>query len=383
MGRRILISGAGIAGLTLAYWLKKRGFSPTIIEKHPCIRGGGYKVDVRGTALEVAKRMGIYHDLLDANVNLIRSKWIFSDQKVIECDGALLGYSSEGEIEINRWDLAHIISKKIGEIEVVYGDSVTKIEEKVVYFEHMEPREFDIIVGADGQYSHVRRLVFGGDVKFLKKYGIQFCVFPIANIFELERCESVYFDSGKLATAYAVRDHSYACLAFQSDQEPLSIENTKRVFENEFQGLGWQVPLLLSYMKKSDACYFSSIAQVRMPSWSQGRIVLIGDAAHSVQSMGTSLAMVGAYVLAREIAEMKGDYIRAFEQYEKAMRKLVEASQKLAEAHQTAFRHSSLRMKIELYCMRIFPKKIIQYFIEKEKRKMKEIANSMRLEAVK
>lgn len=378
--KRILISGAGIAGFTLAYWLRQRGFSPTIIEKHPYVRGGGYKVDVRGTALEVAKRMGIYQDLLEANVNLVRSKFVSSDQKVFEFDGDILGHSSEGEIEINRWDLAQILSKKVGEIEIIYGDSITNIDGKVVHFEQMEPREFDIVIGADGQYSNVRRLVFGEDSKFLRRYGIQFCVFPIPNMFELERCEIVYFDSGKLATAYAVGNHSYACLAFKSEDEVLSVDNLKALFENEFQGLGWEVPLLVSLMKESNDCYFNSIAQVRMPCWSKGRVALIGDAAHSVQAMGTSLAMIGAYVLAREIDESNGDYALAFESYEKAMRNLVEASQDLAENNQQAFTQSSIRMKIQLYLMRILPKRIIQYFNEKEKKQMKDVANSLTLE---
>lgn len=378
--KRILISGAGIAGFTLAYWLKQRGFSPTIIEKHPYVRGGGYKVDVRGTALEVAKRMGIYQDLLEANVNLVSSKFVSSDQKVFEFDGDILGHSSEGEIEINRWDLAQILSKKVGEIEIIYGDSITSIDGKMIHFEQREPREFDIVVGADGQYSNVRRLAFGEDETFLKRYGIQFCVFPIPNIFELERCEIVYFDSGKLATAYAVENHSYACLAFKSEDEALSVDNLKAIFENEFQGLGWEVPLLVSLMKESNDCYFNSIAQVRMPFWSKGRVALIGDAAHSVQAMGTSLAMIGAYVLAREIDESNGDYALAFESYEKAMRNLVEASQELAENNQQAFTQSSIRMKIQLYLMRILPKRIIQYFNEKGKKQMKDVANRLTLE---
>lgn len=380
--KRILISGAGIAGFTLAYWLKQRGFFPTIIERHPYVRGGGYKVDVRGTALEVAKRMGIYQDLLEANVNLVKSKFVSSDKKVFEFDGDILGHSSEGEIEINRWDLAQILSEKVGEIEIIYGDSITNVEEKVVYFEQMEPREFDIVVGADGQYSNVRRLVFGEDSKFLRRYGIQFCVFPIPNIFELERCEIVYFDKGKLATAYAVGNHSYACLAFKSEEEELPLDNLKAAFENEFQGLDWEIPLLLSLMKESNDCYFNSIAQVRMPCWSKERVALIGDAAHSVQAMGTSLAMIGAYVLAREIDESNGDYTFAFDKYEKTMRNLVEASQDLAETNQQAFTQSSMRMKIQLYLMKILPKRIIQYFTEKGKKQMKEVANSLTLEPI-
>lgn len=380
--KRILISGAGIAGFTLAYWLKQRGFSPTIIEKHPYVRGGGYKVDVRGTALEVAKRMGIYQDLLEANVNLVCSKFITSGQKVFDFDGGLLGHSSEGEIEINRWDLAQILSKKAGEIEITYGDSITGINGKMVHFEQMEPREFDIVVGADGQYSNVRRLVFGEDSAFLKRYGIQFCVFPIPNIFELDRCEIVYFDRGKLATAYAVGDHSYACLAFKSEEETLPIDNLQDVFEKQFQGLDWEVPRLVSFMKKSKECYFNSIAQVRMPCWFQGPVVLIGDAAHSVQAMGTSLAMVGAYVLAQKIDESNGDFTLAFEKYEKSMRKFVEAAQDLAESNQQAFTESSLRMKFQLYLMKILPKKIIQYFNDRRKKQMREIANGLALEPI-
>ncbi len=370
---KILISGAGIAGYTLAYWLKQRGFSPTIVEKYSYVRGGGYKVDVRGTALEVAKRMGIYQDLLDANVNIISSKFVSSDQRVFEFDGDILGHSSEGEIEINRWDLAQILSKKVGEIEVIYGDSITNIDGKMVHFEKMSSREFDIVVGADGQYSNVRRLVFGRDAAFLKRYGIQFCVFPIPNIFELERSEIVYFDKGKLVTAYAVGSHSYACLAYKSEEEGFH--------ETEFQGLGWQIPRLVALMKESDQCYFNSIAQVRMPHWSKGHVVLIGDAAHSVQAMGTSLAMLGAYILAREIERSNGDHLFAFNEYEKTMRGVVEASQKLAEANQEAFKESTFTMKCKLYLMKMMPKKIIQFFNEKGKREMKKVAHLLTLES--
>jgi 2-polyprenyl-6-methoxyphenol hydroxylase-like FAD-dependent oxidoreductase len=380
--KRILISGAGIAGFTLAYWLKQRGFSPTIIERCPYERVGGYKVDVRGTALEVARRMGIYQELLEANVNLVRSKIVSSDHKVFEFDGDILGLSSEGEIEVNRWNLVQILSKKIGKVEIIYGDSITKIDEKIVYFEKTAPREFDIVIGADGQYSNVRRLAFGDDSKYLRRYGIQFCVFPIPNIFELERSEIVYFDKGKLATAYAVGNHSYACLAFKSEDETLPLDNLKAVFEEKFQGLEWEIPRLISLMKESNDSYFNSIVQVRMPCWSNGRVALIGDAAHSVQGMGTSLSMVGAYILAREIEEANGDHALAFDEYEKTMKGYVEAAQALAEANQQAFMESSMRMKFQLYLMKILPKKFIQYFTEKRRKQMKEVANGLILEPI-
>jgi len=379
---RILISGAGISGFTLAYWLKKRGFSPTIIERHPNLREGGYKVDVRGTALEVAKRMGIYQDLIDVNVNLKRSKLVTPSFKVFEFEGDILGHCSEGDIEVNRWDLTQILSKAVGEMEIIYDDSITKIEE-MVYFEKMEPREFDLVIGADGLHSNVRRLAFGEDAKFLRRYGIHFCVFPISNIFNLERSEIVYFDKGKLIAAYAINNHSYACLAFKSKEEVLASENLKAAFEKEYNHLGWEIPRLISAMNSADDCYFNSIAQVRMPIWSKGRVVLIGDAAHAASAMGTSLSMVGAYVLAREIEESKGDYGIAFDKYEKSIRSFVEDAQDLVESnHQlVAEEDSSMRMMFQLYLMKVLPKKFIQFITKRGREQMRKVANALILES--
>ncbi len=378
--RKILISGAGIAGCTLAYFLKKRGFSPLIIEKCPFERAGGYKVDIRGAAIEVVKRMGIYEKLLAANVNLSRSKFILPDGKIFEFDGDFLGLSSEGEIEVNRWDLIQMLTKKIGSPHIIYGDFIKKIDGKRVDFDKMDSGEFDIIIGADGQFSNVRRLAFGDDSKYLKNFHIQFCVFPIPNIFELDRCEVVYFEKGMLATAYAVKNHSYACLAFKSEDKSLSDKNRKMVFEKRFGSLGWKVPHLISLMNESDDCYFNTIAQVRMQRWSKDNVVLVGDAAYSAQGMGTSLAITGAYILARELEKAQGNFPLAFTEYEKAMRKYVEDSQKLAEGESQLFTSSSIKLKLQLYLMKILPKKCLLYLNEKRRVKMKAVAGSLTLE---
>ncbi|MCP5491594.1 MAG: FAD-dependent monooxygenase [Chlamydiales bacterium] len=380
---RILISGGGIAGFTLAYWLKQRGYSPIIIEKHPCLREGGYKVDVRGTALEVAKRMGIYQDLLDANVNLKKSKLVTPHLSTFEFEGDILGHCSEGDIEVNRWDLVQILSRTVGEIEVIYDDSITMIDE-LVHFEKGDPREFDLVIGADGLYSNVRRIAFGEDSEFLRKYGIHFCVFPSNNIFDLDHSEIVYFDRGKFVAAYAADHHSYACLAFRSEMEITSSKNLKDEFEKQFGDLGWEIPQLISAMKSCDDCYFNSIAQVRMPCWSKGRVALVGDAAHAASAMGTSLSMVGSYVLAREIEKSDGDYEIAFNKYEQSIRSFVEDAQDLAEAnHQLlAGDESSMKMTLQLYLMKILPKKFIQFITKRGREQMRKVANGFALEPV-
>lgn len=379
--KRVLISGAGIAGLTVAYWLKQYGYIPTVVEKYPFLRKGGYKVDVRGTALEVAKRMGIYEALVNANVNLKNSKFVTSDGKVFEFEGDILGHCSEGDIEINRWDLSQIVAKAVGEIEIIYDDSITKLDE-MVHFEKMEPRKFDIVIGADGIYSKVRRLAFGDDSQFLREYGVHFCIFPIPNFFKLQRSEIVYFDNGKMASAYAVNDYSFACLAFASKQEKLSSENLKTVFEEQFSNLAWEIPQFVFAMKESKDCYFDAVAQVRMPSWTKGRVALVGDAAHAASGIGTSLAMVGAYVLAREIGQSNGDYAMAFARYEKSIRKFIDKSQNVSESNLQilANGNSSWFIKFQLYFMKILPESFLKFFTKWGRWQMKKAANGMTLD---
>ena len=354
-----------------------------IIEKHPCLREGGYKVDVRGTALEVAKRMGIYQDLLDANVNLKKSKLVTPHLSTFEFEGDILGHCSEGDIEVNRWDLVQILSRTVGAIEVIYDDSITMIGE-LVHFEKGDPREFDLVIGADGLYSNVRRLAFGEDSEFLRKYGIHFCVFPINNIFDLDHSEIVYFERGKFVAAYAADHHSYACLAFRSEKGITASKNLKDEFEKQFGELGWKIPQLISAMKSSDDCYFNFIAQVRMPCWSKGRVALVGDAAYAASAMGTSLSMVGSYVLAREIEKSDGDCEIAFNKYEQSIRSFVEDAQDLAEAnHQLlAGDESSTKMTLQLYLMKIFPKKFIQFITKRGREQMRKVANGFALEPV-
>lgn len=377
---KILISGAGIAGLTLAYWLKQQGFTPTLIEKHPSLRKGGYKVDVRGAALEVAKRMGIYQALFDANVNLERSKFVTSDFTEFQFEGDILGHCSNGDIEINRWDLSQIIAKALGEIEIIYNDSITKLDEEV-HFEKLVPQKFDLVIGADGLNSKVRKLAFGDDSKFVREYGVHFCVFPVSNIFKLEREEIVYFDKGKLVTAYAIDPHSLACLAFKSEKE-IRNENLKEVFEDQFKSYGWEIPRLIAAMKESRDCYFDTLAQVRMPHWSKGRVALVGDAAHAASGIGTSLAMVGAYVLAREIGRSNGDYMTAFAKYEKSIRKFIEIGQDMAQSNLQLLTKSdsSWLIKCQLSIMKRMPGSFIRLFSKWGRWRMKKAANAIVLD---
>lgn len=382
--RNILISGAGIAGLTLAYWLKKRGFCPTVVEKHPFPRTGGYKLDVRGVAIDVMKKMGVYQELVEADVRLNRSTFITGDLQEFEFAGDILGHSCKEDLDVGRADLCNILAKATIDIEVIYGDAVVSIDGNRVQFEKMEPKEFDLIIGADGLHSNVRRLVFGDEAQFLKDYGVHFSVFPIPNIFNLDSAQVVYFDNGKLVSAYAAKDQSYASFAFRADGKMRSRDLEKSTFEEQFKGLGWEIPRLLDAMKESDACYFDSIAQIRMPKWSKGRVALVGDAAHAASSIGTTLAIVGAYILANELERSNGEYTVAYATYEERMRPYVERGQSIAESNveRLANTQALWLVKIQLSLMKRLPKIFLEMLTKWETWIMKRASRQIQIEGL-
>ena len=382
-GKNILISGAGIAGLTTAYWLDKYGYNVTIVEKDEASRDGGYKVDVRGVALEVTKKMGIYSALLKNNVNIQKSQVVTSRLKVLEFDDDVLGHSSDGDIEVNRWDLCEIISNATNGVNVVYGDSITQIDSEtgMVSFENMPDRRYDIVIGADGTYSNVRKLVFGEHSQFLKETGLHFCVFPTDNFLNLSDTEIVYLEKGKFLAAYAVKDSSYACLTFHGAEKRFVAADKKKTFGEQFTNIGWKASDFVERMQASDQCYFGSINQIRMKKWHQGRVVLVGDAAHAAHGIATSMAIVGSYVLAKEIMKAEGDTEGAFQNYEDALREFVENGQNLSESNYQMLRDGdSWLTKFQLFLMQKLPKSFLEFLTKRGKARMKKAANAIELD---
>lgn len=380
--KKVLISGAGIAGLTLAYWLNKDGHSVTIVEKSAESRQGGYKVDVRGAALTVTERMGINPALESKNVNIQRSQFITHDEKVHTFEEDILGHSSEGDIEVNRWDLCQIISEGIDDVTRLSGDSITSINDETgeVQFEKSPAQQFDIIVGADGTYSNVRNIVFGDHADFLLKSGIQFCVFPTENVLDLDDAEVVYLQKGKMVAAYSVKGNSFVCFAFKGEEERVASEARKNVFSDQFKESGWKSSQLVELMMNSDECYFGSIDQVRMPtSWHKGRTVLVGDAAHAAHGIATSLAIVGGYVLAREIKK-HDDINVAFEAYQSALWDFVKNAQDMSESNTDILSQAdSPFFKFQLLLIKKIPAFFLTWMTKKGKEKMKALANDIEL----
>jgi 2-polyprenyl-6-methoxyphenol hydroxylase-like FAD-dependent oxidoreductase len=370
--RDILISGASVAGLALAYWLRCYGFNPTVVERAPAPREGGYAVDLRGVAREAAERMGIMADVRRAHVGTRGLSYVNgANEPVASMSSDLLGDSGGAiaEIEILRGDLIRILyATAKDDIDYIFEDSITAIsqdEEGVgVTFERGEPRRFDFVVGADGLHSKVRTLAFGDESRFVRDLGAYVSIFTTPNHLDLDGWELMYSTPGKTAAIYPARHNSEAKAMFFFASEPFpydrhDIGGQKKILAEAFAGVGWEVPRLLEAMWGASDFYFDTVSQVHIERWSSGRAVLVGDAGYCPSPMagvGTSLALVGAYVLGGELKAAGGDHRRAFVRYEEEMLQYVEQGQKLAKGNATGLiPRSRLQIRIRNQIIRMLP----------------------------
>ncbi|MFF9641366.1 FAD-dependent monooxygenase [Kitasatospora aureofaciens] len=336
---RVLISGASIAGPALAHWLGRYGFEVTVVELAPALRGGGQNVDFRGrTHLTVLERMGVLAELRTLGTG--GSPITFVDQRgrrLLHLPADFAG----GELEVPRGELAQVLYRHgNSRAEYVFGDSVEALEQTAsgvrVAFRHGAPREFDLVIGADGLHSTVRRLAFGSERQFVRHLGYYAATWQLPNDDGLPVGGVALNVPGRLMSVGADhRDPAGAgafCL-FASPElryDRHDVRQQKALVRAAFDGLGWRVPQLLRSLDAAPELYFDAISRADVPSWSTGRIALLGDAAcgATIGGMGTGTAVVAAYVLAGELALARGDHRAAFARYEKRLRGYAEGCQK-------------------------------------------------------
>ena len=350
---RVLISGASIAGPTLAYWLRRRGFEVTVVEKAGAIRGGGYPIDIRGTGLEVVQRMGILPKLREAHINTERLTFLNPDGSVITSvkpDVVVRGVEGQ-DIEIPRGDLTEVLYATVrDDVEFRFDDSIESLDQRPdgveVTFRSGAQRTFDLVVGADGLHSNTRRLAFGPEAQFHRYLGHCFAGFTMPNELGLSREGLAWSRPGRGAAVYAVGDRQnvHGFLTFAREEPPYEAfrdpEAQRELVASVFADDGWEIPRMVAAMRSSDDLFFDVISQIRMPRWSTGRVALVGDAAYApsfLTGQGTSLGLVGAYMLADALAT-HADHGTAFAAFEDATRPFVEMNQNLVgEGDSTLF----------------------------------------------
>jgi 2-polyprenyl-6-methoxyphenol hydroxylase-like FAD-dependent oxidoreductase len=342
--RSVLISGASIAGPVLAYWLNHYGFEVTVVERAPAVRNGGYPIDIRGVATDVVERMGLLKAVQTAHIASRGLTFVDANgQSIATISPYDLAANEARDVELPRGALTTLFYDltKDSAVRYWFDDSIETLEDDgkgvQVGFRSGGHRRYDLVIGADGLHSNTRSLVFGPEEPFRRDLGFTFNLFSTPNDLGLSHGGIIYSEPGRTAVAFAVRDSPelFVLLAFATDGPTSGMRmNAEEQIEraaNVFANGGWEVPRLLEAMRHADDLYSDTVSQIRMPHWSKGRVGLVGDSAFApsfLSGQGTSLAIVGAYVLAGELASHE-DTADAFAAYERIARPFVEANQDL------------------------------------------------------
>lgn len=316
--KRVLISGASIGGPALAYWLARQGYDVTVVEKAAELRSGGQAVDFKGaTHRAVLERMGLWDTICAHQTG-------GTDTPIVDRDGRRItvmpGEFSGGDVEIRRGDLGRILYEHSADLcTYVLGDSITSLTPTPagvdVTFERAEPQTFGLVIGADGIHSNVRRLAFGPEKDYVRHLGYYYALADM----DVDGPAGMYNEPGRMASIGG----SKAQVMFVFASDPVDYDRydeaqQKRIVASAYANGDWRFPELVAALPDARNVYLDAISQVRIDTYHRGRVALLGDAGYgnTLAGFGSGLAIVGAYVLAGELAAAHGDHRRAFARYQ-------------------------------------------------------------------
>ncbi|HUJ15525.1 MAG TPA: FAD-binding domain [Thermoanaerobaculia bacterium] len=344
---KVVINGIGVAGPALAYWLTKSGYEVVLVEEAPRLRSGGYIVDFWGIGYDIAEKMGLIGEIrsLGYRVREVR----FVDRNGRKNGGfdvdVFVRMTNDRFTSGKRSDISATMYRALGgNVETLFGDSIADVEDTGdrvrVSFDHAAPRDFDLVIGADGLHSRVRSIVFGAESQFEVPLGYHVAAFEADGYRPRE--ELVYVSHGlpgRQISRFSMRDDKTLFL-FVFRDDSIRGDDPKTIVRNAFAGAGWEWPAISDAMERASAMYFDSVSQIRMPHWTRGRTALVGDAAACVSLMageGTGLAILEAYVLAGELRECGNDVAAAFARYEQRLMPFLKRKQESAARFASSF----------------------------------------------
>ena len=345
--KKVLVSGAGFAGLSSAYWLNKAGYSVTVVEVGSHLKKGGSPVDIKESTVDIVKRMGLFEQIKANRLHLESTEFKNADDvtesiRILKQPGEAL---PDDEFEIERDTLLHMLFDTVkDDVEFIFNNSITALHETAeqmeVTFKDGSQGAYDLVLGCDGIHSAVRKLWFGSEAQYLQFLGHYFFITIVNKLLIRPNTLQMYGvpDKGVMLNAY--NNKTDIVLSFRSEKEIdydyRDKEQQRRIMLEQFTGTGWRTTELLEEVQQSDTFYFDKFCQVKMPSWTKGRVALVGDAGYCASpaaGMGGSLAIIGAAALADALEKHKHNYEEAFDMYNKELRPFIESVQ--AEAVNT------------------------------------------------
>jgi 2-polyprenyl-6-methoxyphenol hydroxylase-like FAD-dependent oxidoreductase len=358
---RVLISGGGIAGLTLAYWLQHYGIVPTVVEKAANIRRSGYGIDFFGTGYDVATRMGLIDRLRSQQATFDYVANVNRNGKIVtKLNRALMDKIMYGQyLAILHGTLENALYEAVADtVEIRFGRTITDIQQDTqavhATFDDGSSESFDLLIGADGVHSLTRSLVFGPETQFTHFFGYEVACYPLADRYNIGHTWKMYSEPGRMVGAYSSSREGEIFTLFiyeaaRQKERPQQEQYLPRL-RQAFAGMGWLTQQFLNDVPASAEIFLDEAAQIQMSSWHQGRVVLVGDACSCptlISGQGASLAMGEAYILA-ECLHTTPDYQDAFHRYEQRLHTYINQQQKSARGFAKSFvPHTLLEQKVQ------------------------------------